>query len=233
MKEMSLKDILGVRRFIVLTLILFSLSLSAQETGEQIFKTHCMSCHLMTDAKLIGPGLNGVTERRDPIWLKKWINASSDLIASGDADAIAIFEEYNKVAMPSFYFDDQIYDSLFAYLENPPIQEKQVATISDNDSYDKGISTNLILAIISGVLIVFIFLLISAKNQLKKQLNQPTETPTETLINQGKLILAENRNVISLAFVTFVIVMKFTFDALLSIGVTTNYQPEQPIAFFS
>lgn len=231
MKEMSLRDIFGVRRFLVLTLILFSLSLSAQETGEQIFKTHCMSCHLMTDAKLIGPGLNGVTERRDPIWLKKWINASSDLIASGDADAIAIYEEYNKVAMPSFYFDDQIYDSLFAYLENPPIQEKQIATISDKDSYDKGISTNLILAIISGVLIVFIFLLISAKNQLKKQLNQPTETPTETLIKQGKLILAENRNVISLAFVTFVIVMKFAFDALLSIGVTTNYQPEQPIAF--
>ena len=78
----------------------------AVQKGEQIYKANCTSCHMMTDKVLIGPGLKGVTDRRAKDWLKKWINSSSDFIASGDADAIALYEEYNKVAMPSYYFED-------------------------------------------------------------------------------------------------------------------------------
>tara|TARA_B100000902_G_scaffold36714_2_gene43875 strand:+ start:23176 stop:24384 length:1209 start_codon:yes stop_codon:yes gene_type:complete len=218
------------RLFFVAIFLIFSLNILGQNTGEEIFKTNCMSCHTIGGGRLIGPDLYGITERREADWLKKWINSSSDLIATGDADAIAIFEDYNKVAMPSFYFDDQIYDSLISYLENPNIKEQDEAEVIET-TYEQGISKSIVLALISGLLLVFIFILISAKNQLKKQLNQPTETPTETIINQVKIILAENRNVIGLSFVVFVIILKFTFDMLLGIGVTTNYQPEQPIAF--
>ncbi len=218
------------RLFFVAIFLIFSLNILGQNTGEEIFKTNCMSCHTIGGGRLIGPDLYGITERREADWLKKWINSSSDLIATGDADAIAIFEDYNKVAMPSFYFDDQIYDSLISYLENPNIKEQDEAEVIET-TYEQGISKSIVLALISGLLLVFIFILISAKNQLKKQLNQPTETPTETIINQAKIILAENRNVIGLSFVVFVIILKFTFDMLLGIGVTTNYQPEQPIAF--
>jgi hypothetical protein len=218
------------RLFFVAIFLIFSLNILGQNTGEEIFKTNCMSCHTIGGGRLIGPDLYGITEKREADWLKKWINSSSDLIATGDADAIAIFEDYNKVAMPSFYFDDQIYDSLISYLENPNIKEQDEAEVIET-TYEQGISKSIVLALISGLLLVFIFILISAKNQLKKQLNQPTETPTETIINQAKIILAENRNVIGLSFVVFVIILKFTFDMLLGIGVTTNYQPEQPIAF--
>ena len=37
--------------------------------------------------------------------------------------------------------------------------------------------------------------------------------------------------VLSPLLIPIVIILKFTFDMLLGIGVTTNYQPEQPIAF--
>ena len=78
---------------------------------------------------------------------------------------------------------------------------------------------------------MLVFVLTSIKNKLKTQLNQPTETLSEFVINQGKAFLSENRNVAILGFVVFIAVMKFTFDSLMGIGVTTNYQPEQPIAF--
>ena len=207
----------------------FSLNLFAQADGEQIFKTNCISCHTIGGGRLIGPDLEGVSKKRNADWLKQWINSSSDFIASGDADAIAIFEEYNKVAMTSFYFEDEDMDALLAYLENPPIEEKEVATTTAEN--DKGMSSSTILLLIAVFLFLLVYILTSIKNKLKTQLNQPTETLSETIINQGKAFLAENRNVAILGFVVFIAVMKFTFDSLMGIGVTTNYQPEQPIAF--
>ena len=206
-----------------------SLNLFAQADGEQIFKTNCISCHTIGGGRLIGPDLEGVSKKRNVEWLKKWINSSSDFIASGDADAIAIFEEYNKVAMTSFYFEDEDMDALLTYLENPPIEEKEVSTTTSEQ--DKGMSNSTILLLIAVFLFLLVFVLTSIKNKLKTQLNQPTETLSESVINQGKAFLSENRNVAILGFVVFIAVMKFTFDSLMGIGVTTNYQPEQPIAF--
>ena len=206
-----------------------SLNLFAQADGEQIFKTNCISCHTIGGGRLIGPDLEGVSKKRNVEWLKKWINSSSDFIASGDADAIAIFEEYNKVAMTSFYFEDEDMDALLTYLENPPIEEKEVSTTTAEQ--DKGMSNSTILLLIAVFLFLLVFVLTSIKNKLKTRLNQPTETLSESVINQGKAFLSENRNVAILGFVVFIAVMKFTFDSLMGIGVTTNYQPEQPIAF--
>ncbi len=208
----------------------FSLNLFAQADGEQIFKTNCLSCHTIGGGRLIGPDLEGVSKKRNAEWLKQWINSSSDFIASGDADAIAIFEEYNKVAMTSFYFEDEDMDALLAYLENPPVEEKEVATTTSAE-HEKGMNSSTILLLIAVFLFLLVYILTSIKNKLKTQLNQPTETLSESVINQGKAFLSENRNVAILGFVVFIAVMKFTFDSLMGIGVTTNYQPEQPIAF--
>ena len=115
----------------------------AVQKGEQIYKANCTSCHMMTDKVLIGPGLQGVTDRRAKDWLKKWINSSSDFIASGDADAIALYEEYNKVAMPSYYFEDADFEALFAYLKNPPIVEEVItADLSVADDQGNLITIN-------------------------------------------------------------------------------------------
>ncbi|WP_291118017.1 c-type cytochrome [Flavobacterium sp. UBA6135] len=37
--------------------------------GEKIAGVKCMSCHKLTDERLVGPGWKGVTERRTPQWL--------------------------------------------------------------------------------------------------------------------------------------------------------------------
>jgi len=220
-------------RGILLLTFLFTFPLnifSQNDDGAQIFKTNCISCHTIGGGRLIGPDLEGITKKRKTDWLKKWINSSSDLIASGDADAIAIFEEYNKVAMTSFYFEDEDMDALLAYLENPPIEEKKLATTA-TEKHEQGMSNSSILLLIAVLLLLVVYMLTSIKNKLKTQLNQPTETLSESIINPGKIFLSESRNIVILGFIVFIVVMKFTFDTLMGIGVTTNYQPEQPISF--
>ena len=223
--------LLNNRILLLSVFFIFSLKIFAQADAEQIFKTNCVSCHTIGGGRLIGPDLEGVTKKRKADWLKKWINSSSELIASGDPDAIAIFEEYNKVAMQSFYFSDEDMDALLAYLENPPVEEVSTTTTTQIIEQEKGMSNSSIFLLIAILLLILIYILISIKNKLKTKLDQPTETPSETVVNFMKVFLSETRNVLILGFFVFILVMKFTFDALMGIGVTTNYMPEQPIAF--
>ena len=37
--------------------------------GEKVAGVKCMSCHKLTDERLVGPGWKGVTERRTPEWI--------------------------------------------------------------------------------------------------------------------------------------------------------------------
>lgn len=37
--------------------------------GKSIFEGKCSACHQLSDQKIVGPGLAGVTERRKPEWI--------------------------------------------------------------------------------------------------------------------------------------------------------------------
>ena len=51
--------------FLMLSLVVFS-----QPDGEQIFKANCTACHSLGKTKLIGPGLEGITDKRKKNGLK-------------------------------------------------------------------------------------------------------------------------------------------------------------------
>ncbi|MEC7646090.1 MAG: c-type cytochrome [Bacteroidota bacterium] len=218
---------------ILFSLLLFSTSNSLADdvqSGEKLFKQNCTACHSMTTARLVGPGLEGVTDKYEKEWLIKWIRNSQEMIASGDERAIAIYEEYNKVAMTAFDFSDQEFSDLLAYLANPPIQEeKDIA--SSTDLVDQGMSNSTQLMIIALVLVTLVFMLVSLKNNLKSALGQETETIPETLIGQYSLFISKNINVVFLCAVVAIVMLKFTYDGLMGVGVTTSYQPAQPIEF--
>ena len=96
--------------------------------GKDLFKANCAACHKL-DGKLVGPPLGGVTEKRSAEWLHKWIKNSQALIASGDKDAIAIFEEYNKVPMAAYetLLSDEDINSVLAYVADPAKAEAAAA----------------------------------------------------------------------------------------------------------
>ena len=207
---------------------LISIQLFPQD-GAEIFQQECAKCHYTTDVVNQGPGLKGVTERRSKEWLKKWISNSQALIKSGDKDAIAIWEEFDRVAMASFNFSDEEFEALYAYLQNPPIAEEgqDVAVGSEGLIAEDGMKTSTQLMIIALVLLTLVYILISVKNSLKESLDQETETVAESISS----FFSKPLNRLFSGLFVAIIVLKFVYDSMMGLGVTTGYQPEQPIAF--
>lgn len=69
------------------------------EEGKAIFAARCAACHNVNKT-ITGPALAGIDERRTMDWIVKFIGSSQSLIKSGDKDAIAVFEKFNKIPMP-------------------------------------------------------------------------------------------------------------------------------------
>ena len=201
------------------------------ELGESLFSSNCASCHYLgpESKKLIGPGLNDhIFEEHSKDWLYSWIRNSSELIASGDEKAVALFEEYNKSIMTAFpYFTDDDIDNILAYIEaGPPEVEEVALTASEEVSPSSNPSTILIVLLVA--LILFAVVLSRVKNVLKELKGDSTASLLESAI----VWLKATPIVVGLA--VFYIVLSglgATWDGLLTVGVQQGYQPEQPIAF--
>ncbi|MBC8316226.1 MAG: cytochrome c [Bacteroidales bacterium] len=85
---------------IIATFLLLAAAASAQD-GAALFNKQCKACHTIGGGVKVGPDLAGVTSKRDFDWLVKFVKSSKNLIATGDPDAVAIFEKFNKKPMPS------------------------------------------------------------------------------------------------------------------------------------
>lgn len=97
--------------------VLLSSSAFAQKSGAELFKENtCNACHMLTDMRLVGPGLKGILERRDRAWVKSWITNSTAMIESGDAQAVAVFEEYNKIPMAHYDLPEADMEALIDYI---------------------------------------------------------------------------------------------------------------------
>jgi protein SCO1/2 len=85
--------------------------------GAKLFRENCSACHTKGSEAGIGPGLAGVTRQRDKAWLKRWIKEPDKMLAAKDAQATALFKQYNEVYMPNFQLSDQQVDDVIAYLQ--------------------------------------------------------------------------------------------------------------------
>ena len=89
--------------------------------GEQLFRTRCAACHSVTGQepeRALGPDLLGVTHRRDQDWLLRWLQAPEKMLAEKDPIATALFEKYNRLAMPNLRLNKEEAMDLLKYLEN-------------------------------------------------------------------------------------------------------------------
>jgi protein SCO1/2 len=82
-----------------------------------LFQSRCASCHTVGGGDGIGPDLNGVTQRRDPAWLAKFIMEPEKMLAEGDPTAMLLFKKYKEVRMPNLRLSDEDVTSLVSFLD--------------------------------------------------------------------------------------------------------------------
>ncbi len=198
--------------------------------GEKIFTNNCKSCHKAApfDAPLVGPPLKDIQKKESEEWLLKWIRNNAALRASGDKDAVAIFNEYHT-EMPQFmsFTDDEI-KSVLAYIANPP-----VVVDSKNPKGPEGPTTDqpsvwLYLVVIA--LIVIIIMLFRANKALKRMALEkdghavPADLPWSHRLRTKKAYFLYG------LIIVFASGWTLTSSAI-RLAHSKSYQPEQPIAF--
>lgn len=83
--------------------------------GRYLFAKECAACHTMGHGDKIGPDLAGVTERRDPEWLARYIVAPDKVLAAGDPIARQLQARYG-VMMPNLRVGDRDLAALMEFL---------------------------------------------------------------------------------------------------------------------
>ena len=81
-------------------LFAFQSAASAQE-APQYFRQNCMSCHTIGGGRLTGPDLKDVSQRKDRVWLARFMLDPKGMIASGDPYAAQLQQEARGVVMPT------------------------------------------------------------------------------------------------------------------------------------
>lgn len=226
---------LGLFSFL-LAMSLSSTTLQAQEDGEKLFKSYCASCHSPGANQLVGPGLAGVYDKYEREWLYKWIKNSSALIATGDAQAISVYEQYNKVIMPAQPVTnvqiDAILDYLKVYAEATPVVAVVVPpTVVVEDEGMSGYA-------IAGIVVLFLILIILLRKvqyifTAAKAREAGEDMPEETTMTQALgLTISQNKTIFALmGIVCLALFAKGGWDSAFGVGVYQGYEPEQPIKF--
>ncbi len=220
--------------------LLFSVNLSAQELdiskGKSLFNANCASCHKL-NKKLIGPALRGVTAKYDKDWLYSWIKNSAAMIKSGDEQAVAIYEEYNKVAMNAFpQLSNEDIDNILAYSDYIP--PKPVAPVSGapvGENIGSSATNDIILILLSFVLLVLVILLYLINKTLKSLVAQNTVFADSKNNKKGLPIwkaFVQNQFLVLVSVAILLLSSAyFAYGYMLQVGVDQGYMPIQPIHY--
>ena len=208
-----------------------AIDVARQKEGRKLYNNLCASCHKL-DRKLIGPALAGVTERRENDWLKAWIKNNAALRASGDRDAIAIFNEYNGSVMSAFpqLSDTQIDDILYYTEVGDPKPVLAPGAVASTGGQNEAPGW---LIYILAAIIVSSFLIIAALLKTISELKGAPKTPGP--LGSLKEVWAgiQQNTFLHVVGVIFLLLTSayLGFGTLFSVGVDQGYQPVQPIAF--
>jgi mono/diheme cytochrome c family protein len=224
--------------------IIFSFSSFAQDApsagdpakGKALFNANCAACHKL-DGKATGPALRGIAQKHEMPWLYKWIKNSSELIKSGDAVAVKLFEENNKSVMTAFpQLSNEDIDNIIAYTsEEKPSAAAALPTGQPAGavSSDSGLSSNLVLGILSIVLLMLVAMLFMVNKVLTKiaRANGIEVAPKEASIPIWKAFAKNQFLVLVSAIFLLLASGYFVYGYLMQVGVDQDYAPIQPIHY--
>ncbi len=85
--------------------------------GAELFKLKCSACHKLTDQKLVGPGLYGVTKRRKASWILNMMTNPLEM-TKNDPTAKGLFEKHLVQMTFQDVNDEQAHKILMFFLSN-------------------------------------------------------------------------------------------------------------------
>ena len=242
MSKSNLYTLLTSKLLAVAVVAMLSIpQLFAQEgdpvAGKKLFNANCAACHKL-NKKAVGPALRGVSSKYDREWLYTWIKNSSAMIKSGDAQAIAIWEEYNKSAMTAFpQLSNADVDNIIAYTDYvAPPPPPGAAPTAGTQVASSGVSNNLILAALALVFTVLVVMLFLVNKTLQKIATASGVELVAEEIKEPRRPLwdtfAKNHFLVFMSVILLLLSSAyFAYGFLMQIGVDQGYMPVQPIHY--
>jgi mono/diheme cytochrome c family protein len=235
--------------FIILISVLLTQKIVAQEVtiadnsaavqaGKKLFNANCAACHKL-NKRAVGPALKGVSAKYDKEWLYTWIKNSTAMIKSGDAQAIAIYEEYNGSVMTSFQQLSNVdIDNIIAYTDYSPPAPVAVAKVTRGAVYQEtgtGVSNTLILIALSLVFAILVTMLFLVQRTLMRIAKlsgvdiTPQAKPKRTPI---WLAFVQNQFLVMISVILLLLSSAyFVYGFFMQVGVDQGYMPVQPIHY--
>src|SRR5690554_4611341 len=157
-------------------MLTFSSASFAQDAakGRELFNSQCAACHKM-DTNSTSPSLRGMADRHPADWLHKWIKDSPGLIKSGDAAAVKLFNDWNKVPMNAFpILSDEDIDNIIAYTSEPKPEPTVAATgAAQTGGSTSGAVPEMVilggLVIVLGMLVIMLVLVRRVLNKIAEK----------------------------------------------------------------
>jgi len=210
----------------------------AQPNGEEIFNNYCSSCHKV-GGKSTGPWIKGAKDR----WtqnssmdnLYKWVKNSADVIKSGDAYAVKLFNEYNQSPMTAQPLSNEQIDAVLAYVDNyvAPVAATPAETVGavaeeESDAW-------VWVLVISILFIVIILAVGSVRRQLQNAIRESKGEETDEDLSYLQIFgqwASRHKVLVGLASVIITASILVSLgQASMQIGVFEGYNPSQPIEF--
>ena len=208
----------------------------AVQAGKKLFNANCAACHKL-NKRAVGPALRGISSKYDREWLYSWIKNSTAMVKSGDAQAVAIYEEYNGSVMTSFLqFSNDDIDNIIAYTDYVPPALEMTATVPvvSVQASDE-ISNSIILVALAMVFVVLVIMLFLVQRTLIRIAAAsgvditPPQKPKRTPLWQAFI---QNQFLIIVSVILLLLSSAyFAYGFLMQVGVDQGYMPVQPIHY--
>src|SRR5690554_5783386 len=217
-------------------LLCFSTQVLAQDVanGKQLFNSQCAACHKL-DGDMTGPALRHVVDRYSVEWLHEWIKDSPGMIRSGDATAVKLFNDWNKVPMNAFpNLSEEDIDNIIAYTSEPKPEPTVASTPAggSDENASGGVPEMVVLGalvIVLGMLVIMLILVRRVLNKIadKHDLN----TREQQTLPIWKAFVKNQFLVVTSVLFLLLTGAYFAFGYMMQIGVDQGYEPIQPIHF--
>jgi protein SCO1/2 len=97
------------------------------QPGQAMYKKICAPCQTIGVGDRVGPDLRGVTERRDPVWLARYLRNPGAMLAQKDPVAVDLAKKFAPIQMPNLRLSEQDAADLISFLrqENAKLADAQ------------------------------------------------------------------------------------------------------------